>query len=486
MQPFLSTRNRRLYLKLRPLVENKEEESSLSASVAAGAGTITVASINKFAVNKILLIGELGAENSEIIKTHASSAPSGSTVTLASNTVYAHPAGTKVYVIEYDQVEFSNSSTESGSKTTLTTTIGSGIVALEADETIQVYRETEYTTGYYFARFKNSIGGTFGPYSDAIPTSGYTSNMVGYVIEKALGDLSTELSNEITQQWFYDEINDCIRSIQGKLKRMNQYQSFDTVIGATVAGMYKIAMPADIYDTKSNRSLIAIRIGESSKLTYADPIYFEEMITGRIQTTVATQASVGATSLVVTDSDDLPDSGSIDVWVSNTKHTITYTGITRGTHTLTGIPASGTGAITVTTPVASNVYVGADYGFPSVYTVRNDYIEFDYIIGEDYRNKNIFADYWTVASNVNSDTDLLDSERYDMILQWVIWKLRCKVKNEGRLDMTDGNYMLFKEFLNDMIRTMPSSIKYKMKPNINGISYKGRGWMNSIKKPRKT
>ena len=486
MQPFLTSRNRRLYIKIGPLVENKEESTILGAAVAAGASTITVANINKFAVNKILLIGEPGEEKSEIIKTHASSAPSGTTVTLASNTVYAHPAGTSVYIIEYDQVELSHATTVGGSKTNLTTTLGSGLIALEADELNQVYRETEFTTGYYYARFKNSIGGTFGDYTDAVAATGFPTNTIGYIIDKSLRDIGVELDNDFPITWFFEEANDCIKNIQGKLKRMAKYQSLNTSIGQTSGGMYNLVMPSDIYDTMTNRSLIALRIGDGSKLRYMDPIDFEELIVGRRQTTVATEASANATSLVLTDTDDLPSSGSIDVWVSNVKYTITYTGITRGSATLTGIPASGTGSISVTLPVGSNVYQGANYGAPTVFTVRNGYIEFECVISESYIYKNIYADYWTVATEVNSETDEIDADRYDMVLHWMLWKLRCKAKNEGKLDLTDGDYLLYKESLNDFIRTTNSSVRYPMRPKINGISYHGASWKRGMRGPTKT
>src|SRR5579872_3970102 len=64
----------------------------LIADSASGSSTITVRNITGFAVNQILLIGEPGLQGSEIIKTHSSTAPSGSTITLAANTALAHGA----------------------------------------------------------------------------------------------------------------------------------------------------------------------------------------------------------------------------------------------------------------------------------------------------------------------------------------------------------------------------------------------------------
>jgi hypothetical protein len=59
-------------------------ETFLTAEATAGVSTLTVGNIKNFAINQILLIGELGDENSEIIKTHTATAPTGSTITLLS------------------------------------------------------------------------------------------------------------------------------------------------------------------------------------------------------------------------------------------------------------------------------------------------------------------------------------------------------------------------------------------------------------------
>lgn len=485
MQPFLTSRNRRLYVKLTPLVENREEESVLGADVAAGASTITVVNINKFAVNKILLIGEFGEEKSEIIKTHASSAPSGTTVTLASNTVFAHPAGTKVYVIEYDQVELSHVTAIGGSKTLLTTTAGSGLVALEADETEMVYRETEFTTGWYHARFKNSIGGTFGSYTDPIPAAGFAANTFGYVVDYALKQNGVQLSDDISIDWFIQQGNSCLKNIQGKMKRWPKHQSLNTDIGNTTAGTNTVAMPTDAYDQITNKSVLAVRIGDGSNMRYVDPDEFEEEVAGLTKTTVSTEASAGDTTLVVADAGDLADSGTIDVWVSAVKYSIIYTGITRATNTLTGIPASGTGSITVTTPVSSVVLQNARYGAPEVYTIRGGYIEFFPIPDDTYDYKNIWADYWTVVDTIDSETDELDTERYDMVKFWLTWMVRNKVKNEGKLDLNDGDYTMYREALNDAIRTSVSGRKFKMTPKINGISYRNTPWKRAFRPPTK-
>src|SRR3990167_11511243 len=78
----------------------------LDADAAAGATSITVKSIIGAAINNILFFREPGSESAEIIATHASTSPSGNTVTLAATLVESHPAGTKIYIIRANQVRF--------------------------------------------------------------------------------------------------------------------------------------------------------------------------------------------------------------------------------------------------------------------------------------------------------------------------------------------------------------------------------------------
>lgn len=476
MPPKLTSKERKLFVDMSPIFNSFEEETTLSADAAAAAGTITVANINKFAINKILLIGEPGSEQSEIVKTHASSAPSGSTVTLAANLVFAHATGTRVRIISYDRVEFSHSTTATGSKTTLTTTVGTGLVALEADDKSMAYLETEYTSGYYFARFNNSIGATFGDYTDPVPYGGFVKNQVGYMIDYALKRSGAKTyTGDINDQFCFEEVNDCLQKIQGKLRKMNKYQTLNASLGTTARGTNKVVMPTDIYDANSKRSLMAIRIGVGQNLQYLDPEEFEEFINDFTITTNTTLTAVGATSLILTSANDFADSGTINVFIAGVLESITYTGITRATNTLTGIPASGTGSITIQIPASTNIFQNYKEGEPEAYTVRNGYIEYYPMPSDLFDNQNIWGDYWREVNYVDSEGDTVDAERYDMIKSWLTAKMRAQHKNNGKLDLQDSDYLMYKEGLNDLIRTMGPLFKNKMRPKINGITYRQRG-----------
>ena len=88
-------------------------------------------------------------------------------------------------------------------------------------------------------------------------------------------------------------------------------------------------MPSDAYDTETSRSLLALRIGDNQNLTYLDPLEFDEQMDDVRFTQVRTQASAAGTTLEIDNSYDFDDSGTVNVYISGTKYSITYTGVTR-------------------------------------------------------------------------------------------------------------------------------------------------------------
>lgn len=453
-----------------------QQISFLTADIAAAVGSITVKSITGFAINQVLIIGELGHEGSEIVKTHASSAPSGSTITLAANTALPHYTGDKIYLMTYDQVEFSSAATTTGSKTVLTTT------ALWADSPTTEYTDTAGTTGYYFGRFKNSITSAFSSYSDPMLVAGWSAGSVGYMIDRALTDLSLTFTEKLTAQDCYEWINTGLKFIQGKLKRWPEHYSYNAVLGQITRGTNIVAMPTDAYDTETNKSLIAVRVGDNGKLDYLDPVSFDEQMRGIKRTQVTTQATSGQTTLEIDNSYDFADSGSVNVYVSGTKYNITYTGVTRSATAgiLTGVPASGTGSISVTIAVDTYVWQDESEGTPTWFTVRNGNIEFYPLADGNEDNVNIYGDYSKVVTSVDSDGDTIDLQRYDMIQDYLTWRMKMKARNNGDLDQQDGYYMMFKEKLNDTIRTLPSNNLFKPRPNINRMIKRGVNPMQQI------
>ena len=66
----------------------------------------------------------------------------------------------------------------------------------------------------------------------------------------------------------------------------------------------------------------------------------------------------------------------------------------------------------------------------------------------------------------------LDAPRYDMVKLWLLWQGKNYWRNNGKQDLTDGDYLLFQDILKSAIRTEVSGQKFKMNPKINEINYR--------------
>lgn len=447
--------------------------SSLSQTAVKGGSTITVYSVADFAVNKILLIGEIGDEGSEIILTHASTAPNSTTnvITLASNLAKSHPKDTRVYVVPYNQIEFSHADTIDGSKTVL-----SGTPKDINPENPEIrYNDITYSSGYYFTRYKETIGNTYSEYSDAVPFDGYESNTVGFIIYGVLQELGKEFSSLLTYQTMLNKINSCLRYVRGKLKRWSNSQEFDYIVGQVQRGDYRMALPDIYHDKNSNKSCLSVRVGSGEDLIYIDKREYNARFVDVVHTTVATTQTSGQTTLVLSSSDDLPEEdGTVNVYVSGVPYTITYTTNTKSTNTLSGIPSSGTGSITTTLTAGSNVWYNESEGGIKYFSIWDGYIYWQGLCSESQNGNNLIMDFYTDLVNVDSDSDIIPDNRYDMIEYWLKWEVRNITERKGKRDMTDGDYLMFVSCLQDAIRRESSGQKFKMKPKLNGVFYSSR------------
>src|SRR3990167_7216853 len=92
-----------------PATENLEK-TFLDLSVSAGATSLTVKNNQGFSDADRILLGEMGAEKSEIVSTTGTTGDTGLTV---SATKFSHEADTPVYILQFDQTKFYRSTTGS-------------------------------------------------------------------------------------------------------------------------------------------------------------------------------------------------------------------------------------------------------------------------------------------------------------------------------------------------------------------------------------
>lgn len=459
-------------MSLQPVICNNRDlsiaryHSNLNADFNSGVSSITIYSISQFAINQILLIGDFGSEGSEIILTHASTAPSGNTITLASTLVKSHPKDTLVSILPFNQIEFSWSATLTGAKSLL----GTSPYNIDPEQNEMMYEDSTNTSGFYFTRYKNSISGLYSDYSDGIPYSGLPINTVGYSIDAAMNELHQSFTDNLTFSMLIGFAKQMLKLIRGKLKSWNRYTSYNQNIGTASMGVRRFALPSAVYDQYSNKSIKSLRVGDGLPLIPIDRNEYLQQTENASYTEVATQALAAATSLVLDDTSDLDDSGSVDVYVSGTKYTLTYTTNTRNTNTLSGIPASGTGAITVTLPVDTPVWQGVTEGTVEYFSVQNGYVYLWPMITSDYEGRNITADYLTDIEDIDSQTDVITGVKFDCLIPYLKFKIRTLTENNGKEDLTDPSYQEFRELLQDAVKNEPLPESAAFRPRGNVIS----------------
>lgn len=444
------------------LVENRKG-TFLSSIAEAGKSELLVESIFGFTVNQILLIGEIGNEKSEIIATHNSTAPTGSKITLATNLKFNHPQGTKIYILDWNEIEVAWSAEEDSPKHTLAT------IPIQPDRTETVYEDTTKVEGFYFVRFINSIvsPSRYSNYSAPVPWEGFKDNTVASIINIALKENFLEkFTKFIDHDFCIDKINDCLKFIAGEKKKWTHLQDFDHLLGYTDRGINSLPLPYNVW-RQSYKAFLDVRIGSNIKLTYKDKREFNDLMIGVNRAKVTTPASVGDTEITVDRVLNLDSSGQVMIG----GQLISYNGM-NSNNVLLGIPSTGKGSITADIPAGSQVWQGSyQEGTPRYYTVYGGKFFWYPMTSVSKPRQAVVADFWTEAPVVEHDNDRIDIYRYDMVKHYLIWAVRMMKNNNGIKDLNDGDYIVFRNILMRAIRTDVTGQKYKTEPKLNRIMY---------------
>ena len=431
-----------LYFQTKELTPDKKN-TFLSTDISSGGSTLTVQSIVGFAINKILCIGEIGEESSEIVKTHVTDAtPTSTTIELTSNLTFDHSRGTKVYIIDWDQVEVSWCATKTGTKTVLDT------ISIQADQGESIYNDIEKTEGYYFSRFKDSINTRYSDYSDPVAYAGYAQNTVWAIKNRALNDLGEIIDGiTITDDWLNQALWEGRRELDqdesvGKwsFRMKRNYNA-----GSVIAGTYQLTLPADLRRPTTNDNILSIRIGQDGRsLSYEDIVRFNKNYDGIYHTTLDGAVADTDTSITLIDSGDFDESGSISVAgdsVDDIVDEIAYTANTETTNIISGVTGIQTGGHAT----GMDIWQNASFGLPTNYTIdgENKKAEFDIPFNDDYAGENIYMDYYSSLPAYDSDSDELDEPEYDLFVDFLKWKIKYKKSNGTLSPAQDGDYLLW-------------------------------------------
>lgn len=385
----------------------------LSADVNANEFNVTVQNITGFADNQYVLIGEVGNENSEIAKINGSpSAPS--TITFDSGLTYAHTAGTYIYVLKFNRVEISIAPTVGGVKVVLTT------IDLIADNDSTDYNDTVSVAGYYYARYFNSETSVFSPYSDPAPYSGYTLYSARSIIDKALNGINKTTSNVLTDEFAFQEIDNCQMECLREYKRWSFMQEFNHIVGLSTENQVRVALPSDVDDQDTTKSIWHARISRYPDMDWVDKEEWDALMQTIAYSTLANAIALSDATITLVSSGDFTSTGAVKIGANVYNFSANN---------------KTTGVLTLSTPSTTTNIAGTDVteygspGLPQFFTVWGGYMYFFPQIAPEFANFNIYFDYYKKQTVIQHDSDNIVLPDATVVQYFLQWKFLLKLNN---------------------------------------------------------
>ena len=427
-----------LFIQFPDISEN--EKTFLSADEASAQTTLSVISGRNFAANEYVLIGNIGEEKAEIRKVSSQT----DTTLVVDALLFAHSRGTKIQFIPYNQIVVSRS-TDAG---VTYTSLSAVDIRPDSSETY-IQRTSDASTDYYKYRFYNSTSTLYNSYSDPVIATGFADNSVWSIKKRALTQLGEKIGDVITDEFLNEALWEGRRELDNEesIGRWSFRIKRNANVGSIIPGTYQLTLPTDLRNPNTNQHILSLRIGQSGQpLDYQDIVRFNKNYYGIQHTTLNGAVADTDTSIVLTDSGDFDESGTIKVAavsVVTTIDSIDYTANAEATNTISGVTGIQTGGHTT----GMDVWQNASFGLPTAYTIdgENKKAEFNCPFDDDYAGENIYLDYYTILLERDSDSDLLDEPQYDLFIDFLKWKIKYKKSNGTLSPTSDGDFLLWEK-----------------------------------------
>lgn len=224
-----------------PLTD-KLEKSYLSSSYSLGATSIDVRNNDRFAVNKVIMIGEMGHERTEMVT--VSSVNTNGTGLTVSATKYPHEADAPVYVLKYDKVRYHRS----------TTGIDGAYNQLGTDQPLDVDNDTLQTvyddlaglaSYYYKVSFYSTADNTETDLSDPIAGSGYPAGTAGALVNEIFDEVGDTQQQNMTVSEVLNLMNEVNNDLTSQSRRPYRFLKTSALL-STTAGNPRIKIPTSL------------------------------------------------------------------------------------------------------------------------------------------------------------------------------------------------------------------------------------------------
>lgn len=350
--------------------------------------TLTVQNIAGAATSGYVIMGKIGSENTELVQIHTLTSPTGSTITLTGAISFSHATNTKIYFIDYNQIEFSRATTSGGSKSVLTTS------AITPDEKFTIYNDTTNSTGYGYVRFKNSTTSVYSNYSDEQIYASLAHNSIGKIIDRVFRKSGEEEGQALSRIDIADFIWDYIDTVNDLRNQWKHEEASEDKSNTLTIGGEELSLPSDI-KYNNPKSIINIGMEGYDPLTYIGLTTFRKKISGLARTTLDGAVLSGAVTMNLKDASNFPSSGNGyiagDAFSWTGKSTNQLTGVT-------GVLAHDNGAV---------VFHEDALGQPTYYTIQNEVIRIQPAPDSEYNGFLVPIDYYKRLSYPDSENDLL-------------------------------------------------------------------------------
>lgn len=461
-----------IYPSLSPIVQDKEF-TFLTGDVVAGATSIGVQSTLAFtslstSSGQIIMIGELGQERTEIIRTSDNTAPGGTGVTLtgvvARSLRFDHPQDSKVYIIDWNRFEVQHATTVGGTKSTL--------MAYPQDinpsRSEDLFKDTTKTSGFYFVRFNETVGSTNSDWSDAIPFAGFGDNTVHEIKKRALEAVNEEIDGELISDEF---LNRCLfearREYHLSLGKRPFRRRYNNVIGSALTGSFRIELPLWVEKPHTGENVYGVRIGAEANMSYYDKKEWDFDWRNIPRSKLDHAYTRGtSTSIWLASGRDFSGSPTIQVEGMN----IACTRITGEVNSFT-ITSHGSYP---SASIGSDAYENASFGLPDKFVVFAEpgggsaYIYFNRPIDTAYVDQNIFLDAYTTIFAANSDADELDEPNPDIFVPYLSYRIK-KRKNPMLNDVQDPDFQLWQAKKKEALGNEYAGVEIRISPDVDEL-----------------
>lgn len=422
--------------------------SAIFVDVLSGYGSGTTTGLKR---QTPILIGNIGDENAELVSS-ISIVDKNNITTTAGIGLY-HTTGDKISEINYDKIEIYKSATKTGTDSRI------AVIPFNVKSTETTFKdENGLKTDFYKVRFVNSgndltVGsfvynnGGATDFATATSSSSIETNTAGNLISSVKNTLGIPNDDkDLTDQWFISALNDARRIYDtdftfGRNQEWRQEFNFPIKMKA---GTNFINLPSDIDFSETNRSLFRARLsrsigGYNQPINYVDKSQWNSIISLSAYSTNPTAITSGATSIVLSNTGDMPASGTLFVATENYTTNILqirYTANNVDTNTLTGVTG-----ITRDIGADTQFWLNPVTAIPSVYTVWNGVMYFDRPVPQALQGKNVYIDYYKKIVDITTPLDIVPEHFRDIYKHYL--KFAVKKRRDDNIGEKDPDYQMF-------------------------------------------